>query len=123
VRFVILCTEAMYGGEVFIPKIPSTRIVDLARIIAPDAELEVIGIRPGEKLHEVLLHEEEARSSVELKDMFVVQPVAALWFGKEWEKEGSQLPEGFRYSSDKNPEWLSESQIREIVAPFEQIVG
>jgi UDP-N-acetylglucosamine 4,6-dehydratase len=123
VRFVIHCTEEMHGGEVFIPKIPSTRIIDLARAIAPDAELEVIGIRPGEKLHEVLLHEEEARSTVELRDMFVVQPVAALWFGKDWENEGNRLPEGFRYSSDKNPVWLSENQIREIVAPFEQIVG
>ena len=61
VRFVIHCTEQMHGGEVFVPKIPSTRIVDLAKVIAPEAELDVIGIRPGEKLHEVLIHEDEAR--------------------------------------------------------------
>jgi UDP-N-acetylglucosamine 4,6-dehydratase len=60
VRFVIHCTELMQGGEVFVPKIPSTRIVDLARVIAPHAELEIVGIRPGEKLHEVLINEDEA---------------------------------------------------------------
>src|SRR5512139_1869727 len=76
VRFVIRCTEQMQGGEVFVPKIPSTRIVDLANVIAPGAELEVIGIRPGEKLHEVLINEDEARSTIEVDDMFVVTPIA-----------------------------------------------
>ncbi len=121
VRFVIQCTEQMQGGEVFIPKIPSTRLVDLARIIAPEADLEVVGIRPGEKLHEVLINEDEARSTIELDTMYVVQPTAALWFGHEWEKLGKPLPEGFRYSSETNPVWLSIEQIKEIVAPFEEI--
>lgn len=118
-RFVIRCTEQMQGGEVFVPKIPSTRIVDLARVIAPKAELEVIGIRPGEKLHEVLIHEEEARSALELDDMFVVQPTTALWFGHAWEQIGRPLPDGYRYSSDTNPQWLSDADIRAIVAPVE----
>src|SRR5512139_2166704 len=69
VRFVIHCAEVMRGGEVFVPKIPSTRIIDLARVIAPEAALEVIGIRPGEKLHEVLINEDEARSTIEVDDM------------------------------------------------------
>jgi len=120
VRFVIHCTEQMHGGEVFVPKIPSTRIVDLAKIIAPDAELDVIGIRPGEKLHEVLINEDEARSTIELDEMYVVQPTAALWFGHEWENKGKPLPEGFRYTSETNPDWLSIEQIKEIVAPFEE---
>src|SRR5574338_791143 len=85
VRFVIRCVEQMQGGEVFVPKIPSTKIVDLARIIAPDADLQVTGIRPGEKLHEVLIHEDEARSTVELDDMFVVQPNTGPWFVHEWQ--------------------------------------
>lgn len=118
-RFVIRCTELMHGGEVFVPKIPSTRIVDLARVIAPDAQLEVTGIRPGEKLHEALINEDEARNTVELEDMFVVQPSSALWFGYDWQNQGSLLPDGFRYSSDTNPEWLSEDDIRRVVAPFE----
>jgi len=85
VRFVIHCIEQMRGGEVFVPKTPSMYIIDLAKAIAPEAELEIIGIRPGEKLHEMLIHEDEARSTVELENMFVVQPTAALWFGHEWE--------------------------------------
>ncbi|HSF82422.1 MAG TPA: UDP-N-acetylglucosamine 4,6-dehydratase (inverting) [Anaerolineales bacterium] len=119
VRFVIRCSEQMLGGEVFVPKIPSTRILDLAKAIAPQAELEVIGIRPGEKLHEVLIHEDEARSTVELDDMFVVQPTTELWFGHQWQERGNLLPEGFRYASDTNPDWLDMSQIHAMVAPFE----
>ena len=122
VRFVIRCTGQMKGGEVFVPKIPSTRIVDLARVIAPDAELEVIGIRPGEKLHEMLINEDESRAAVELEDMFVVQPATALWFGHEWQAQGRALPDGFRYASDTNPQWLSMEQIRSIIAPFEGVV-
>lgn len=119
VRFVIRCTEQMYGGEVFVPKIPSTRIFDLARVIAPEAQFNVIGIRPGEKLHEVLIHEDEARSTIELVDMFVVQPTGSLWFGHEWQVKGKPLSDGFRYGSDSNPDWLSVDQIRTIIAPFE----
>jgi UDP-N-acetylglucosamine 4,6-dehydratase len=120
VRFVIRCIEEMQGGEVFVPKIPSMKVVDLARAIAPEAQLEVIGIRPGEKLHEVLIHEDEARSTIELPDMFVVQPSAALWFGHAWEEKGKSLPEGFRYASDINPSWLTVDQIREIIPPAEE---
>ena len=119
VRFVIRCVEQMHGGEVFIPKIPSMKIVDLAKAIAPQADLEVVGIRPGEKLHEVLVSEDEARSTVELDDMYVVQPSGALWFGHEWQNSGRLLPDGFRYASDTNPQWLSVEQISEIIAPFE----
>jgi len=119
VRFVIHCTEQMQGGEVFVPKIPSTRIVDLANVIAPEAELEVIGIRPGEKLHEVLINEDEARSTLERPDMFVVTPTATLW-QRDLKYEGSPLPDGYRYASDTNPEWLSVEQIRHVVAPFEE---
>jgi UDP-N-acetylglucosamine 4,6-dehydratase len=119
VRFVIRCTEQMYGGEVFVPKIPSTKIVDLARVIAPEAELEVVGIRPGEKLHEVLIHEDEARSTIELNDMFVVQPSSELWFGHDWQEKGHSLPDGFRYTSETNPQWLTVEQIRALVASYE----
>lgn len=119
VRFVIRCTEQMHGGEVFVPKIPSTRIADLAQVIAPQAELEIIGIRPGEKLHEVLINEDEARATVEMEDMFVVQPSAALWFGYDWQSQGQPLPDGFRYTSETNPQWLSVDQIKQIVSEIE----
>lgn len=120
VRFVIRCIEQMYGGEVFVPKIPSMRVEDLARAIAPDAELEIIGVRPGEKLHEILISRDESRSTVELEDMFIVQPVEALWFGYEWQKIGKSVEDGFRYSSSENPVWLDVDQIRDIIAPFEE---
>jgi len=119
VRFVIRSAEQMHGGEVFVPKIPSMRITDLANAIAPQAEIDVIGIRPGEKLHEVLIHEDEARTTIETVDMYVVQPTTELWFGHEWQEKGGQLPDGFRYASDTNPVWLTIDQIREMIAPFE----
>lgn len=119
VRFVIQATELMHGGEVFVPKIPSTKIIDLALAIAPQAEIQVIGIRPGEKLHEVLIHEDEARSAVELEHMFVIQPAESLWFGHEWQSQGTPLPEGYRYASDTNPQWLDLEQMRAIIAPIE----
>ncbi len=120
VCFVIRCIEQMRGGEVFVPKIPSMKIMDLAKVIAPGAEMEVIGIRPGEKLHEVLIHEDEARTTLELEDMYVVQPTVAYWFAREWENQGRALPDGFRYASDSNPNWLTMEQIKEYVNPIEQ---
>ena len=77
VRFVIKAIEEMQGGEVFIPKIPSMKMTDLAKAMAPEAEIKIIGIRPGEKLHESLISEDEARTTVELPDMYVVQPSGA----------------------------------------------
>ena len=119
VQFVIRCIEEMQGGEVFVPKIPSMKMVDLAAVIAPAAEIKIIGIRPGEKLHEVLISEDEARTTVELADMYVVQPAAALWFGHSWSEQGKALPDGYHYASDNNPEWLSVTEIQEMIAPIE----
>ncbi len=121
VRFVIRCTEQMAGGEVFIPKIPSMNVVDLAKAVAPGAEMEIIGIRSGEKLHEVLISDDEARMTVELPDMYVVHPVETYWSrGFDWEKMGKTLPDGFRYASNTNTEWLTVEQIRQIIAPVEE---
>ena len=119
VRFVIRCAEQMRGGEVFVPKIPSMTILDLAKTIAPDAKVNVVGIRPGEKLHEVLISEDEARTTVELDDMFVVQPAEALWFGRDWENKGKLITDEFRYASNTNNLWLSVDQIKEIINPIE----
>ena len=103
------------------PKIPSTTIVDLAKAIAPEAEMEIIGIRPGEKLHEVLISEDEARTTVEMERMFVVQPAEALWFGYQWQSKGVLLTNGYRYSSDNNTEWLDVDGIKQFIAPFEEL--
>ncbi|NIS83327.1 MAG: UDP-N-acetylglucosamine 4,6-dehydratase (inverting) [Anaerolineales bacterium] len=123
VRFTIRCIEQMLGGEVFVPKIPSMRIVDLALAIAPDAELEYIGIRPGEKVHESLISEDEARHTLELEDMYVVEPTGALWFGHGWREEGKPLQEGFSYTSDNNEQWLSREELRDIVVELENAVA
>ena len=120
VHFVINCIEQMEGGEVFVPKIPSTTIVDLAKAIAPEAMIEIIGIRPGEKLHEVLISEDEARTTVEMESMYVVQPAEALWFGYQWQSKGKLLTDGYRYSSDNNTEWLDVDGIKKYIAPFEE---
>ena len=119
VQFVIRCIEEMQGGEVFVPKIPSMKMIDLAKAIAPEAEIRLIGIRAGEKLHEVLISEDEARSTVELEDMYVVQPAAALWFGHQWSNKGKALPDDYHYASDNNDHWLTVEEIREIIAPIE----
>lgn len=121
VRFVIDCIEQMEGGEVFVPKIPSTKVTDLAHAIAPQAQIDTIGIRPGEKLHEMLISEDEARHTVELDKMFVVQPAEATWFGYSWQAKGKPLKEGFSYSSDNNSEWLDVNGIKKYIAPFEEL--
>jgi UDP-N-acetylglucosamine 4,6-dehydratase len=121
VRFVIDCIEQMEGGEVFVPKIPSTKVVDLAKAIAPNAEINIIGIRPGEKLHEMLISEDEARHTIELDRMFVVQPAEAIWFGYSWKDKGTPLKEGYFYSSDNNAEWLDIQGIKKYIAPFEEL--
>jgi len=120
VQFVIHCIEQMEGGEVFVPKISSTKVIDLAKAIAPEAEIEIIGIRPGEKLHEDLLSVDEARHTIELESMFVIQPAEASWFGYSWQNKGRALPEGFLYTSDSNADWLDVDGIKKYIAPFEQ---
>ena len=114
VRFVIKCIEQMQGGEVFVPKIPSMTITDLVKAIAPGCEVESIGIRPGEKLHEVLLSDDEARQTLELEDMFVVEPMHSFWQNGTW-RGGRRLHDGFRYASDNNTQWLTVDDLRRLV--------
>lgn len=119
VRFVITCLEQMQGGEVFIPKLPSMKVVDLARAVAPEAQVEYIGIRPGEKLHEALLSADEARSAVELGDRYVMLPFDQPWLAEPWRQRGRDLPDGFAYSSDTNERWLSRAQLLEMMDAHE----
>ncbi|HUB81284.1 MAG TPA: UDP-N-acetylglucosamine 4,6-dehydratase (inverting) [Bryobacteraceae bacterium] len=114
VELVLNSIETMYGGEVFIPKIPSMRVVDLAEVIAPDCEQVEIGIRPGEKLHETLISEDEARHSIELSTRYVITPMHPWWKDQEV-APGRPLPEGFQYSSNTNPQWLTQDQLRRLV--------
>jgi UDP-N-acetylglucosamine 4,6-dehydratase/5-epimerase len=114
VRFVIRCIEQMHGGEIFIPKIPSMKLLDMAQAIAPDCQIDCVGIRPGEKLHEILLSEDESRNAIEADDMFIVQP-AHPWWHKDNLKRATRLPEGFRYASDSNPQWLTAEALYQLV--------
>jgi len=114
VHFVLGCIERMHGGEIFVPKIPSMKLTDMAESIAPGCEVECIGIRPGEKLHEVLVSEDEARKTVELDDMYVIQPAHSWWSGQNW-KDAQPLPEGFRYGSDSNARWLTSDELHALI--------
>jgi len=116
VRFVIHCVERMHGGEVFVPKIPSMNMMDLAEAVAPGCAVEQVGIRPGEKLHEVLVSEDEARNTLELDDMYVVLQAQypALEDGN-W-KNGRALPDAFRYASDSNSQWLKGKELSKLVS-------
>jgi UDP-N-acetylglucosamine 4,6-dehydratase/5-epimerase len=116
VQFVVRCLEQMHGGEIFVPKIPSMRLVELAKAVAPGCEMEYVGIRPGEKLHEVLVSEDEARSTLDLDDMFVIQPSHSWWRRENW-NGGRLLPDGFRYTSDVNPAWLTAEQLQALLEP------
>lgn len=113
VEFVMRCAQQMRGGEVFVPKIPSMRVMDLAKAIAPECAVDVTGIRPGEKLHELLISEDEARNTVEYDDMYLLQPIFP-WWTTESSTGGRPLPDGFRYSSDGNTQWLTETQLQEM---------
>lgn len=114
VDFVISCIERMQGGEVFVPKIPSMSIMDLAAAIAPDCEIEEIGIRPGEKVHEVLISEDEARQCIEFDDYFVIQPAHPWWKTLENWSEGVRPPAEFAYASNTNSEWLDADHLRSL---------
>jgi UDP-N-acetylglucosamine 4,6-dehydratase len=111
VRFVIRCLGLMHGGEIFVPKIPSMRIMDLAKAVAPACEIRLTGIRPGEKIHESLLADDEARHTVEYDGMFVVEPSFPWWREENW-KNSTSVPENFRYTSDANADWLSVAELR-----------
>jgi UDP-N-acetylglucosamine 4,6-dehydratase len=114
VRFVISCIEQMHGGEVFIPKLPSMKVTDLAVALAPECEVEVIGIRPGEKLHELLISEDEARQAVEVADRYVILPTHPWWSMGNW-VHGKTVTEGFSYASNTNEQWLSAKELLEMV--------
>jgi UDP-N-acetylglucosamine 4,6-dehydratase len=115
VELVVKGFHYMEGGEIFIPKIPSMRIVDLGKAIAPECKLKIIGIRPGEKIHEALTGEDEGRNTVSYKDMYVVMPSMNWWDRKNY-VGAEKLPENFVYTSDMNDAWLNLEDLRRIIA-------
>lgn len=113
-RFVIRCINLMHGGEIFVPKIPSMKIIDLVNVIAPGCEIKYTGIRPGEKLHEGLISKYEASHTVDYGDMFVIKPAYGWWKVGNWSK-GKTLPENYTYNSDNNTWWLTQEELRDYV--------
>jgi UDP-N-acetylglucosamine 4,6-dehydratase len=105
----------MVGGELFVPKIPSMNIMDLAKAIAPECKTEIVGVRPGEKLHEVMVTRDDARRTLEYKDHYVVQPDFEYWGHRCKEMEGRKLPEDFEYNSGTNPWFLTIAEMREMI--------
>jgi UDP-N-acetylglucosamine 4,6-dehydratase len=118
-QFVEKCAPLMQGGEVFIPKIPSMKITDLATAIGPECKQEIIGIRPGEKLHEIMVPSDEARNTREYSSFYIIQPAHHDWkaeYANEYDGEvGILVAEDFAYTSDNNSEWYSADQLCEVI--------
>jgi UDP-N-acetylglucosamine 4,6-dehydratase len=116
VDFVVSCLEMMRGGEIFVPKIPSMKITDLAHTMAPNLKHRIVGIRPGEKLHETMITEGDARSTMEMSDRYVIEPAFAWWDRSTFEGPSAQrVADDFRYSSDSNSEWIKPDQLRSML--------
>jgi UDP-N-acetylglucosamine 4,6-dehydratase len=115
VNFVLKCLEKMVGGELFVPKLPSMNIIDLARVIAPECRTKIVGIRPGEKLHEVMIPRDEATRTIEFEHHFIIQPDFRFWLRRYNGQGGSALPEDFEYNSGTNPWQLTIEEMREII--------
>lgn len=113
VDFVLSSLETMRGGELFVPKIPSMLVTDLARAIAPDARIEIVGIRPGEKVHEEMISVADARRTIDLGDRYVLQPEFDWWANGHL--SGTPVPEGFAYTSDRNDDWLDVDRLRAML--------
>jgi len=118
VKFVLDSLEMMDGGELYVPRIPSMKIVDLARAVSPESVLEEIGMRPGEKLHEEMISSDDSRRTIILQDRFVVTPVVAEWGYKP--PKGMSMAEGSAYRSDTNEQWMSESDIKKFIEALEK---
>ena len=115
VRFVLDSLERMVGGELFVPKIPSMNIMDLVKVIAPECETKVIGVRPGEKIHEVMISKDDSRRTIEFDSYYIVQPDFRFWTRRVNYGQTKAVPEDFEYNSGTNPWFLSVDQMREMI--------
>jgi UDP-N-acetylglucosamine 4,6-dehydratase/5-epimerase len=120
IDFVFKCFHRMQGGEIFVPKIPSIRITELAKVMAPHLPVKIVGIRPGEKLHEVMCPADDAHQTLAFEDHFVIKPSIQFFNDTGYEKnrvgeKGVPVPEGSQYSSDKNDHWLEGDTLRRVV--------
>lgn len=117
VDFVLTSLATLRGGEIFIPKIPSMKVVDLAAALAPHLPQKIVGIRPGEKLHEVMVSEDDARHTTESDDRYIIHPAHHPWSTVDtYQSTGKAVSEGFRYASDTNPDWIDVEGMRRLLA-------
>lgn len=113
VSFVLSCFEKMTGGEIFVPKIPSMHMPELAKAMAPDLPIKIIGIRPGEKLHEIMISEDDARNTIEMDDRYIIEPDMIWWTRKGFNAATIKpVADGFSYASNTNKEWLDAAGLR-----------
>jgi UDP-N-acetylglucosamine 4,6-dehydratase/5-epimerase len=116
--------DDMVGGEIYVKKIPSMKVTDLARVVAPKCIHKIVGIRPGEKLHEQMIGEEDSYYTYEYPQYFKVLPTIHNWGNsKERIKDGKRVPEGFNYSSDNNSEWMSENELKSWINKNSDYIG
>ena len=118
VDFVLQCLEQMVGGELYVPKIPACTVGEIANVIAPKCSWNTIGLRPGEKMHEILIPEDEAKNVLEFDNHYVIQPIQSFWGNKIGILGGVSCSEGFRYASNCNCEKFSSEQLNELLADF-----
>ena len=115
VNFVLDCMEKMVGGELFVPKIPSMKILDLVKAIAPECKSEIVGIRPGEKLHEVMITKDDARRTIDVGDFYIIQPDFLFWRRRSNWKGSEPVPDDFEYNSGTNPWFLSIEEMGDLI--------
>ena len=120
VELVLRAIREMYGGEIFVPKLPSIKVTDLPALMATNGTYHMIGVRPGEKLHEVMIPREEARNSVDLGDYYIIQPMQSWWNVREFQAAmselGAKVPEDFEYASNTNSLWMTTDELKQLVA-------
>jgi UDP-N-acetylglucosamine 4,6-dehydratase len=125
VEFVLSCFDRMNGGEIFVPKIPSMKLIDLAKAIGPNCELEIVGKRPGEKVHELMVGEDDADNTVEFDDYYSILPSGRQYNRDKYmeQRGGKPCDEGFRYSSETNTRWLTAAEMEQMIGAGSHIAG
>jgi UDP-N-acetylglucosamine 4,6-dehydratase len=114
-EMVMTALDTMYGGELFVRKAPSVKITDLAKAIAPNIPIKIIGIRPGEKIHEMMISADDSRKAIELDNYYIIQPDFSWWNKKRLHKEGKKVAADFEYQSGNNSQWLTIEQIQKLI--------
>jgi UDP-N-acetylglucosamine 4,6-dehydratase len=124
VNFVLSSLEMMQGGEVFVPRIPSMKITDLANVMAPNLKHDIVGIRPGEKLHEIMITVDDGRNTLQMEDRFIIEPHFSFWQQEKYTYNGAQpVADDFSYCSNTNDEWLDEDGLKQLISETRKLAA